>query len=182
MLRQGLLLAVLGLTRFVFLDAGHAPGVDPLARWLRRKPRLPPPAGSKAAARRAWWERQRAWQSALLEKWRVLALSLIVASLLMLDGAVLLARGSPWEQGLGVAWMAVGTALAFGLLTPWAALAGALLLPFGSWVTGDALWVAAALGSLAVAFTHGRRPGADQWLAEHGLIGGLRREVVVRPR
>lgn len=114
------------------------------------------------------------------EQYSAFSLRLPLAFVLMPVGLSFALRGTFPVQLLGFLFMAVGAAIAVGFLTPWSALAAALLFPLAAPVTGSGLWFAMSFGALALAFIDDDRVSVDRRLKERGgLLPRLRREVVL---
>ncbi|HEV8359676.1 MAG TPA: hypothetical protein VGR28_04385 [Candidatus Thermoplasmatota archaeon] len=116
------------------------------------------------------------------ERYGPFALRVALAVALLAGGHLLTGAPLLLVAALGVAWMAVGVALALGFLTPWSALVAAiaflLLLPYG--YLAPAGFAVAALG---LALLDDDTLALDARLARRGgLFPSVRHEVVLERR
>lgn len=110
------------------------------------------------------------------------SLRIPLAFVLMPVGVSFAVRGPFPVQLLGFVFIAVGAVVALGFLTPWAALAAALVFPLAVPVTGQGLWFAMSFGALALMFIDDTRVSVDQHLRRRGgLFPRVKREVVLEP-
>lgn len=130
-----------------------------------------------------WAKRATKARSGYYATYSAFSLRLPLAFTMMPVGVSFLVRGPFAAQLLGVVFLGVGAFVAAGFLTPWAALAAALVMPLAVPLTGNGLWFALAWGALALAFIDDTRVSVDQHLRKRGgLFPRVTREVVVEPK
>lgn len=167
--------ALAGVARILYVEGPGALAVDPLPlrAWLR----LGPP-GKAAALGAAGFARQRTFYA----DYRAYTYRMPLAFILLTAGLLFLLRGTVLVQALGVAWLAVGLAIAIGFLTPWAAVVAAFAFPLAAPATGQWFWLGLGLCVLALAFVEDDRVSLDRRLRRRGgLFPTMRREVVLEP-
>lgn len=150
-------------------------------RWPRRKQRT---ASRDADAERAG--RYARMQANRRRNWRDYEgpiLRIALGLVLLPIGLHFALRGQGWVPLLGEAWLACGAMLAAGLLTAWAAVAAAALLPLATLATGSPFWEGLPFAAVALLYMRYDRVSLDALLARRSARSArLRREVVLGPR